>query len=124
MTARLLRLAGALPDGPDAFTDDQGSVHEASINSLAAAGITGGVTPDQLRPDAPITRAAAASILARVQDYAVEYRSSPPLGPTKRLLTAVLGPDRENSEAGKEASESVDTGGRRIIKKKKHKNTN
>src|SRR3546814_7641662 len=42
MTARLLRLAGALPDGPDAFTDDQGSVHEASINSLAAAGITGG----------------------------------------------------------------------------------
>src|SRR3546814_15699084 len=33
MTARLLRLAGALPDGPDAFTDDQGSVHEASIKS-------------------------------------------------------------------------------------------
>src|SRR3546814_15578290 len=68
MTARLLRLAGALPDGPDAFTDDQGSVHEASINSLAAAGITGGVTPDQFRPDAPITRAAAASLLARGQD--------------------------------------------------------
>src|SRR3546814_13129297 len=91
MTARLLRLAGALPDGPDAFTDDQGSVHEASINSLAAAGITGGVTPDQFRPDAPITRAAAASILARVQDYAVEHRSSPPLGPTTLLLAAVRG---------------------------------
>src|SRR3546814_10535574 len=95
MTARLLRLAGPLPDGPAAFTDDPGSVHEASINSLAAAGITGGLTPDQFRPDAPITRAAAASILARVQDYAVEHRSSPPLGPTTLLLAAVRGRDRK-----------------------------
>src|SRR3546814_16253221 len=91
MTARLLRLAGALPVGPDAFTDDQGSVHEASINSLAAAGITGGVTPDQFRPVAPITRAAVASILSRMQDPASTHRTSTPREPTPILLASVAG---------------------------------
>lgn len=38
------RVTGALPeDPPDAFTDDDGNVHEASIDTLAALGVVKGV---------------------------------------------------------------------------------
>jgi hypothetical protein len=38
--ATFLTKAFKLGAGPDAFVDDQGSVHEPNINSIAAAGIT------------------------------------------------------------------------------------
>jgi len=56
--------AGAL----DSFVDDNGSVHEPSINAVAAAGITLGCNPpvnDRFCPTRPVTRAEMASFLVR-----------------------------------------------------------
>ncbi len=56
--------AGAL----DSFVDDNGSIHEPSINAVAAAGITLGCNPpanDRFCPTRPVTRAEMASFLVR-----------------------------------------------------------
>lgn len=56
----------ALPGG--AFTDDNGSVHEADIEAIAFAGITRGCNPpgnDHYCPDAAVTRAEMAAFLNR-----------------------------------------------------------
>ena len=52
----------------DAFEDDEGSVHEAAINRLAAAGITMGCTEILFCPNDPVTRAQMASFLDRALD--------------------------------------------------------
>lgn len=49
----------------DAFSDDNGSTHEAAINALAAAGVTGGCAEAQFCPHQPVTRAQMASFLQR-----------------------------------------------------------
>jgi len=49
----------------DYFTDDEGSMFEASINRLAAAGITSGCTATTFCPNAPVARDQMASFLAR-----------------------------------------------------------
>jgi S-layer homology domain len=49
----------------DPFNDDEGSVHEVSINRLAAAGITEGCTPTSFCPNDPVTRAQMAAFLYR-----------------------------------------------------------
>jgi hypothetical protein len=57
---------GSLPAEPaDAFDDDAGSVHEQSINQLAALGVVKGVSARTYGPKLPIDRAQVASILAR-----------------------------------------------------------
>ena len=56
------------PTDQDFFTDDEGVTGEASINRLAAAGITGGCTTTHFCPKAPVTRAQMASFLARALD--------------------------------------------------------
>jgi len=48
-----------------AFTDDDGSVHEADINGIAAAGITTGCGPGLYCPGSPVTREQMATFLAR-----------------------------------------------------------
>lgn len=55
----------------DAFGDDDGSTHEAAIDRVAQAGITGGCTADgaSFCPDALVTRAQMASFIARALDY-------------------------------------------------------
>ena len=63
-------LARAFPawvpvDADDYFGDDDGSVHEAAVNGLAAAGITAGCGPGRFCPADPMTRAQAATLLAR-----------------------------------------------------------
>ncbi len=55
-----------LADGPDAFTDDEASVHEAAINATAAAGWVNGVGGGKFDPGAPATRGQFASVLARM----------------------------------------------------------
>ncbi len=57
---------GDLVAGPDAFSDDDGSVHEASINAAAQAGWVTGVTAGTFEPDASAQRAQIASKVARV----------------------------------------------------------
>ena len=77
MLARLVVASGGtLPDAPpDAFVDDDGSVHEPAINQLAAVGVVHGVTADRFAPGAAVNRAQMASLLVR----ALEYRLGGPL---------------------------------------------
>lgn len=60
--ARALDLGGP---APDAFTDDDGSIHEANINRIAQAGITTGCTATTFCPTAPVTRQQMAAFLHR-----------------------------------------------------------
>ncbi len=52
----------------DRFDDDTGSVHEDSINALAAAGVTKGCTDTSFCPLDSVTRAQLATFLMRVLD--------------------------------------------------------
>jgi hypothetical protein len=51
----------------NAFTDDDGSPHEADINSLAASGIAFGCAANHYCPGAVVTRAQMASFIARAR---------------------------------------------------------
>lgn len=68
MAAFVVR-AWALPASDvDAFVDDEGSVFEADINALAAAGVTVGCNPpenDEFCPERNMSRAEMASFMAR-----------------------------------------------------------
>ena len=53
------------------FGDDDGSVHEADIEAIAAEGITRGCNPpqnDRFCPDDPVTRGQMAAFLVRALD--------------------------------------------------------
>jgi hypothetical protein len=52
----------------DYFDDDDGLTHEAAINSIAEAGITGGCAPRRFCRDAPVSRAQMAAFLVRALD--------------------------------------------------------
>ncbi len=60
--ARALKLAGT---APDAFTDDEQSIHEPNINLVAKAGIATGCAPGKYCPTALVSREQMASFLAR-----------------------------------------------------------
>lgn len=74
MLVRTLMAAGLVfaQGAPDAFGDDDGSVHEADINLLAAAGVIQGRSEGVFDPKAPVTRAELASLVARAYSVAVE----------------------------------------------------
>ena len=55
-----------LPDGPDAFTDDDGSVHEDAIDAAAAAGLVVGGIDGLFHPSNGLRRDQLATVLARV----------------------------------------------------------
>jgi hypothetical protein len=95
MVARLIGPVGSpqLPEGPDAFDDDNGSVHEPSINALAAAGIVVGVADRQYNPSGALTRAESASVLMRVQDFVVEQGLSFTRGDVHIVRAALIGAD-------------------------------
>jgi polyhydroxybutyrate depolymerase len=59
--------AAELPPG-GTFTDDDGSVHEADIEGLAASGITSGCSETRFCPDSPVTRGQMAAFLHRGLD--------------------------------------------------------
>jgi hypothetical protein len=59
--AQSLGLSGA---APNAFSDDNGNTHEASINRIALAGITNGCAPNLYCPTATVRRDQMASFLA------------------------------------------------------------
>jgi hypothetical protein len=74
----VLRSGGNLPSGSrDAFRDDDGSVHEESINRLAAAGIVLGGGDGDYGPTLPVTRAQMATFLVR----ALEHRTGTDVAP-------------------------------------------
>lgn len=65
MASFLVRAFDLPASATNAFTDDEGSTHEAAINSLAASGITGGCAAARFCPRGVVTRAQMASFLAR-----------------------------------------------------------
>ena len=70
MLVRALRLPAT---DQDYFTDDDGSVHQSSINALALAGVTKGCNPpdnDRFCPDGVVSRGEMAAFLVRGFGYA------------------------------------------------------
>lgn len=61
-----------LPAGPDAFTDDNTSVHQANIDKVAAAGLAAGTSTSKFSPKDPVLRGQMATFLARLLDRLVE----------------------------------------------------
>jgi hypothetical protein len=57
-----------LPDGPDAFTDDEGNPHEQEIDALAAADVLSGTGGGLYDPAGTVSRGQMASFLARFLD--------------------------------------------------------
>jgi hypothetical protein len=53
------------PEDPDHFIDDDGSIHERDIDSIAESGITAGCTPDRYCPTESVTRGQMAAFLNR-----------------------------------------------------------
>ena len=64
----LVRALGLTGTPPDAFTDDDTSIHENNINLLAAAGVTTGCGPGLFCPKQVVKRDQVASFLARALD--------------------------------------------------------
>lgn len=62
------RTGTTLPTGGDHFGDDDGNVHETSIEKAYALGLTVGRADGVFAPDAPLTRDEAATFLMRVLD--------------------------------------------------------
>ncbi len=70
-----------LPAGPDRFTDDDGSTHEANIDALAEAGVISGVSETRFAPNATLSRGQMAALLDRFLDLLDDdevNRSFPP----------------------------------------------
>ena len=59
-------------DPPDAFTDDDADIHEASIDAVAAAGIARGTSATTFAPGLTVTRGQMASFVARTIGVATE----------------------------------------------------
>jgi hypothetical protein len=67
------RSGGSLPGAPpDAFPDDDGSVHESNIDKLAAAGVAGGRTDGTFGPNLTVTRAQMATFIVRALEYRLD----------------------------------------------------
>lgn len=95
---RLLQRTERLPgEVPNAFHDDDGSVHEAAIDALAAIGVAVGRSPGVFEPEAVVTRAQAASFLVRLQESFVG--SLPAAATTFEDLDALHGPAVEKASA-------------------------
>lgn len=76
------------------FVDDEGSVHEADIEALAAAGITKGCNPpanDRFCPGDPVTRAQMASFLVRALNTIEPVVPEPSVSGTLEIRWLALG---------------------------------
>ena len=65
MASFLVRALGLAPSGADVFTDDESSIHETDINTLAANGIATGCGGGRYCPGQVVTREQMASFLRR-----------------------------------------------------------
>lgn len=79
---------------PDAFRDDDGHVHEATIDRAAARGFASGRTATTFAPDATTSRAETAAFLMRV--LGALRGASAPVGPAFRAeVTAIPATTRD-----------------------------
>jgi hypothetical protein len=65
MATFLVRAFDLPGSSKDAFWDDSGSMHEASIDALAAAGVTNGCQPGRYCPSSTVTRGELATFIMR-----------------------------------------------------------
>lgn len=66
----VVRSGGTLPsDPPDAFSDDDGTTHEANIDKLAAVGIATGRDDGTYGPDADVRRNQMATFIVRTLEH-------------------------------------------------------
>jgi hypothetical protein len=65
MASFLVRALDLPPSGVNAFSDDNGNLHEANINALAASGITAGCATGLYCPKANVSRGQMAAFLKR-----------------------------------------------------------
>jgi len=65
----------------DAFGDDDGHIHEAAINAVAASGFTGGCGERLFCPDDPVSRQALRDLLGRIVAFVPEPSASPTAAP-------------------------------------------
>jgi hypothetical protein len=87
LAASLAFASGAmLPGGTDAFSDDDGSVHEHHINAVTTAGIAAGFADGTFRPAQAVRRDQIASLVARTLDALVVDGVAAP--PPRPALTA------------------------------------
>ena len=82
LLAGLVARAGRLPaTAPNAFRDDEGSVHEANIDKMASLGLVRGVDGIRYAPDRLVTRGQVATLLVGVQEFltrsALPQRATP-----------------------------------------------
>lgn len=83
-----------LPDNPpDAFDDDEDSVHEPNINMLAALGIVVGTGDRQYNPEGAVTRDAMGSFIARDIAVLVDAGLIDPLTDQPQQATATSRPE-------------------------------
>lgn len=68
MATMLVRAFGLTGSSGDVFGDDDASVHESAIETLAASGITRGCAADRYCPEHDVTRAEMATFLSRILD--------------------------------------------------------
>jgi hypothetical protein len=67
MASLLVRAYGLPASAQDYFTDDADSIHQGSINALAASGITGGCAAGRYCPRAAVTRGQMVAFLHRAE---------------------------------------------------------
>jgi hypothetical protein len=70
MASFLVRMFDLPGSAADSFGDDEGNLHENSINALAASGITGGCAAGRYCPASTVTREQMASFISRAADLA------------------------------------------------------
>ena len=76
-----------LTAAPDAFTDDNGSTHEANINRLAAIDVVDGVGGTNYNPNATVSRAQMASFLIRTLAFLHAQNEIRPLNSGTQVFT-------------------------------------
>jgi hypothetical protein len=92
MASFLVRSLGLAPSSTDYFSDDEGSIHEADINALAASGITLGCGGGVYCPTSPVTREQMASFLVRgfrLAATATDYFSDDSASPHQADINAL-----------------------------------
>ena len=80
------RGAAAASSAEDLFTDDDGSVHEASINALVTAGVLSGRSPGVFEPRGPARRDQVATAMVGVLDRLVAQGLAEPPDDPRRML--------------------------------------
>jgi hypothetical protein len=92
MASFLVRALGLPSSSTNYFSDDEGSIHEAAINALAASGITLGCGGGVYCPLSPVTREQMASFLVRgfkLAPTATDYFSDDSASPHQADINAL-----------------------------------